>query len=89
MINHVGVSYTAILVNHLDSVVQVKTRKNSRKGKQEVKQKHAFHQDEIGKKLLLVKITTEYESGVKLDIGFENSKSEAGTVKIKHVNVDP
>ena len=79
----IGVSYNVLLVNHLDRVVETKSRNKSRKQMQDVKRKRAFKQDAIEKRLLLEKRTQEYDSGIGLDIGFKNSNSTSNTVNKK------
>ena len=50
---------------------------------QDVKCKRAFKQDAIEKRLLLEKRTQEYDSGIGLDIGFQNSNLTSNTVNKK------
>ena len=65
----VEVPYSASFVAHLDRVVQRRQRWKEYHGKTEVKRRRAHKQDATEKKLLYENRTTEYASGIGLDIG--------------------
>ena len=61
--------YSQSFVDHLDRVVSRRQRWKEFHGKPEVKRRRAHKQDATEKQLLYENRTTEYKSGIGLDIG--------------------
>ena len=85
--NTLGVEYTQSFVNHLEMTDKRKLYWKTHHSKQEVKRRRGYKQDATQKKLLYENRTTEYASGIGLDIGHDvparTSRSKPTTKRAK------
>ena len=79
----IGIKYTQSFLDHLDRVASRRLRWKEYHGRKEVKRRRAHKQDAIEKKLMFENRTTEYASGIGLDIGSGESKSKSTKTKAK------
>jgi len=77
------IKYTQSFLDHLDRVASRRLRWKEYHGRKEVKRRRAHKQDAIEKKLMFENRTTEYASGIGLDIGSGESKSKSTKTKAK------